>query len=61
MPGAKSRLVYSTDKAVPRDDNTAGKAPKEIIHTSQQKVYVRLERKGRGGKSVTLIEVFRCP
>jgi len=56
MTDDKSRLVYSTDKVVHRNDNPPVKAPKETIHASQQRVYVRLERKGRGGKSVTLIE-----
>jgi len=56
MTADKSRLVYSTDKVVTRNDNPSRKAPKETIHASQQGVYVRLERKGRGGKSVTLIE-----
>jgi translation initiation factor 1 len=56
MADDKSRLVYCTDKVVPRNDNLSVKAPKETIHTSQQRVYVRIERKGRGGKSVTLIE-----
>ena len=52
----KSRLVYSTDRVVPRNNNPSRTAPKETIHASQQGVYVRLDRKGRGGKSVTLIE-----
>lgn len=56
MTDEKSRLVYSTDKVFPRNDNPSVKALKEPIHPSQQRVYVRLERKGRGGKSVTLIE-----
>jgi translation initiation factor 1 len=56
MTDDKSRLVYSSDKVVPRNDKPSVKAPKETIHALQQRVYVRLERKGRGGKSVTLIE-----
>jgi translation initiation factor 1 len=56
MNDDKSRLVYSTDKVVPRNNNPPVKAPKETIHASQQRLSVRLERKGRGGKSVTLIE-----
>jgi translation initiation factor 1 len=56
MTADKSRLVYSTDKVVPRNDTPSVKAPKETIHASQQRVCVRLERKGRVGKSVTLIE-----
>ena len=56
MPDEKSRLVYSSDKVLPRKENPAEKAPQVKIPPSQQRVYVRLERKGRGGKSVTLIE-----
>jgi translation initiation factor 1 len=52
----KSRLVYSTDKVVSLNNNPSVKSLKEPAHASQQRVYVRLERKGRGGKSVTLIE-----
>jgi translation initiation factor 1 len=56
MADDKSRLVYSTDKSVPRNDKASVKSSKETSYSSQQRVYVRLERKGRGGKSVTLIE-----
>jgi translation initiation factor 1 len=56
MTDDKSRLVYSTDKVVPRNNNLSVKPLKELAHPSQQRIYVRLERKGRGGKSVTLIE-----
>jgi translation initiation factor 1 len=56
MADDKSRLVYSTDKIVPRNDKPSVKSSKEPSHPSQQRIYVRLERKGRGGKSVTLIE-----
>ena len=56
MTDDKSRLVYSTDKVVPRNNNPSVKPLKGPAHPSQQRIYVRLERKGRGGKSVTLIE-----
>jgi translation initiation factor 1 len=56
MPDEKSRLVYSTDTTIPRRENPVGKSPIATIPSSQQKVYVRLDRKGRSGKSVTLIE-----
>ena len=61
MPEEKSRLVYSTDKVLPRKEKPAGKAPQAKGPLSQQKVYVRLDRKGRGGKSVTLIEGIQMP
>lgn len=56
MTCEKSRLVYSTDKVVPRNDKPSVKSSKKPAHPSQQQIYVRLERKGHGGKSVTLIE-----
>jgi translation initiation factor 1 len=55
MPDDKSRLVYSTDTIVPRKENPPKKV-QQRSHVSQKKVAVRLERKGRGGKCVTLIE-----
>ena len=61
MPEEKSRLVYSTDKVLPRKEKPSGKAPQTKVSLSQQKVYVRLDRKGRGGKSVTLIEGIQMP
>jgi translation initiation factor 1 len=56
MPDEKSRLVYSTDKIIPRNEKSANRPHHAASHASQQKVSVRLERKRRGGKSVTLIE-----
>ncbi len=61
MPEEKSRLVYSTDKVLPNKEKPAGKVPQATGPLSQQKVYVRLDRKGRGGKSVTLIEGIQTP
>jgi len=56
MADDNTKLVYSTVHAVPRK----GKSSKKHITTGAapalQKVRVRLERKGRGGKSVTVIE-----
>lgn len=56
MPDEKSRLVYSTDKVIPRRKNLVDKAAQAKIHSSQERVFVRLDRKGRAGKSVTLVE-----
>jgi translation initiation factor 1 len=56
MSDNKSRLVYSTAKIIPRKESTADKTHHVTTHASQKSVYVRLERKGRGGKCVTLIE-----
>jgi translation initiation factor 1 len=52
----KSRLVYSTGKELPRKENPAGRPPQGADTRSPKAVRVRLDRKGRGGKSVTLIE-----
>jgi translation initiation factor 1 len=56
MPEDRSRIVYSTDKVIVRKDSPAGKPHQGAIPPLQQKITVRLERKGRRGKTVTLIE-----
>jgi translation initiation factor 1 len=56
MPDEKSRLVYSTDKALPRKENRAEKPLQAADTRTPKSVRVRLDRKGRGGKAVTLIE-----
>jgi translation initiation factor 1 len=61
MPEEKARLVYSTDKVFPRKEKPAGKASQTKSPLSQQKIYVRLDRKRRGGKSVTLIAGIQMP
>jgi len=54
MTDEKSKLVYSTEKAVPRKEKSAEKT--EGVRPVLQKVTVHLDRKARGGKSVTVIE-----
>jgi translation initiation factor 1 len=61
MPEEKTKLVYSTDKVLHNNEKPVGKAPQAKAPLSQQKVYVRLDRKGRGGKSVTIIEGIQMP
>jgi len=61
MAARNTRLVYSTEKAVPRKETPAKKGQSADLITSQQKVIVRLDRKGRGGKSVTVIEGLHLP
>jgi len=61
MPGEKSKLVYSTDQAVPRKEKHVEKALHASVRPAEQKVTVRLDRKSRGGKSVTVIEGLRMP
>lgn len=58
MRDERSILAYSTDKPFPRKKDPAGKAP-ATLPSCRQTVSVRLDRKGRGGKSVTLIEGLR--
>ncbi len=61
MMQEKSALVYSTDHTVPKTN----KGPKRILQTDadavSQKISVRLDRKGRGGKTVTVIAGLPMP
>jgi translation initiation factor 1 len=72
MSDENSKLVYSTEQAIPRlprhlrnDEKAKNKPVEKVLPTSlrpsQQKATVRLDRKGRGGKSVTVIEGLRMP
>jgi len=72
MPDENSKLVYSTEQAIPRlprsiqnDEKAKNKPVEKVLHTSlrpsQQKATVRLDRKGRGGKSVTVIDGLQIP
>jgi translation initiation factor 1 len=56
MPENKTRLVYSTEQNLPKKEKPAERDIRQMNAPAQQKVYLRLDRKGRGGKSVTLIE-----
>jgi len=60
MAEEKSKLVYSSDKVIPRKENPSPKELQSAAHASEQ-VYVRLDRKGRRGKSVTLVEGLQMP
>lgn len=71
MPEEKSILVYSTDKSIPRKKLQkkvlqANSRPEERTITVRTgrllaEIRIRLERKGRGGKSVTVIDGLRMP
>jgi translation initiation factor 1 len=61
MPDNKSKLVYSTDRAIARKEKSHGQAVRTDAPPSQQRVTVRLDRKGRGGKSVTVIDGLSMP
>jgi translation initiation factor 1 len=56
MPEEKSKLVYSTDRLIPRKDGLDENSVKPTLNPAHQKIIVRLDRKGRGGKSVTIVE-----
>ncbi|MHB8882414.1 MAG: translation initiation factor [Thermodesulfovibrionales bacterium] len=56
MPDEKTKLVYSTDTPVPRKEKPAGKPAGPALSPAEQRVIVRLDRRQRGGKSVTVIE-----
>ena len=49
-------MVYSTDQPAPRKERPVSKPVVLSANSGRQQVVVRLERKARGGKSVTLIE-----
>lgn len=56
MPEHNSKLVYSTERAVPRKEKPAGHNFPATAGPAKSGAIVRLDRKGRGGKSVTVIE-----
>jgi translation initiation factor 1 len=55
MKEPDSKLVYSTEHAVPRREKRADRKPAKVA-PAKRRTIVRLDRKGRGGKSVTVIE-----
>ena len=56
MPKDNSKLVYSTDKKVIGKQKPVGHNLPATSGPSKSRTIVRLDRKGRGGKSVTVIE-----
>jgi translation initiation factor 1 len=56
MKESNSRLVYSTEHSVPRKEKQQVRRDITTAAPAQSKAIVRLDRKGRGGKSVTVIE-----
>ncbi len=61
MSGEELKLVYSTEQVIPRKEKPVEKAIQASLSPAQQKVTVRLERKGRRGKSVTVIDGLQMP
>lgn len=56
MKEADSKLVYSTEWTVPRKERQADRRSPAPAAPGKSRTIVRLDRKGRGGKSVTLID-----
>jgi translation initiation factor 1 len=56
MAEDNSRLVYSTEHPVPRKERPAARTFAKPGDPSKARIMVRLDRKRRGGKSVTVIE-----
>ena len=56
MADNNSKLVYSTGSAVPRKEKPADRNSTASAGPAKSRTIVRLDRKGRGGKSVTVIE-----
>ena len=61
MSEKNTKLVYSTSTAIPRKEKKDEDSFAPELEPSRQKVIVRLDRKHRGGKSVTLIEGLVMP
>lgn len=59
MSDQRSKLVYSTDHAVPSREKKPGKSAGSDARPSGGRLSIRMERKGRAGKSVTIIEGLR--
>ncbi len=56
MKEPDSRLVYSTEHTVPRKEKRADRNTTSAAAPAKRRTIVRLDRKGRGGKTVTAIE-----
>ncbi|NTU42334.1 MAG: translation initiation factor [Nitrospirales bacterium] len=56
MSSEKTRLVYSTDQPLPKKEKPNEEPLQAALPPAQQRVIVKLDRKGRGGKTVTVIE-----
>jgi translation initiation factor 1 len=56
MKEPDSKLVYSTEHTVPRKEKRTDRNRATTAAPAKRRTIVRLDRKGRGGKSVTVIE-----
>ncbi len=59
MSELNSKLVYSTGQAMPQKGKPPQKEGGSAEPSGRQRVAVRLDRKGRGGKTVTVVEGLR--
>ena len=56
MTDSNSRLVYSTEAVIPRKGKPAVRSAPTPVDPATCRTTVRLDRKGRGGKTVTVLE-----
>jgi len=61
MSEKNTKLVYSTDKEISRKERPVSSSLRSAPDPAQQRVIVSLDRKQRGGKSVTVIEGLQLP
>jgi len=61
MTDPNSRLVYSTEEVIPRKGRPAGRSAPTPVDPAKCRTTVRLDRKGRGGKTVTVLEGLQLP
>ena len=61
MTDSNSRLVYSTEEVIPRKGKPADRSEPTPADPAKCRAIVRLDRKGRGGKTVTVIEGLQLP
>ncbi len=59
MNNNNSKLVYSTEKNVPRKEASEKELNNPALPFDQQRVIVRLDKKARAGKAVTIVEGIR--
>ena len=61
MTDSNSRLVYSTEEVIPRKGKPADRSAPAPADPAKCRAIVRLDRKGRGGKTVTVIGGLQLP
>ncbi len=61
MRDNNSNLVYSTEQTIDRKKKPSHKEIHNIVRPGKPHVTVRLDRKSRGGKTVTVIDGLQLP